>query len=295
MDATEFPQTGIAAQRPGRVLLMAHLAESDVESARAEARALFQAAGWEVVEADRYDGEPLDLVAVLGGDGTLLRAAELVHDQATPLLGINLGHLGFLAECEVGELPEAVDRVARGDYRVEPRATLDVTVEHPDGGVWRSWALNEVTVEKATPQRMVEVMVSVDGEDLSSFGCDGIVVATPTGSTGHAFSGGGPVVWPELRALLVVPLAAHALFNRPLLVTPESTVTVEVDPSSRFGALATCDGRRDAPLEVGARLAVRVAGQAVNLVRFGATPFGARLVRKFSLPVNGWRSRRREP
>jgi NAD+ kinase len=189
----------------------------------------------------------------------------------------------------VGELPQAIDRVVAGDYRVEPRATLEVRTTGPDGRVWSSWALNEVTVEKATPQRMVEVTISVDGQGLSSFGCDGIVVATPTGSTGHAFSAGGPVVWPGLRALLVVPLAAHALFNRPLLVTPQSTVTVEIDPASRFGAVATCDGRRTVALDVGGRMDVQVGTGAVNLVRFGAAPFGAKLVRKFSLPVSGWR------
>ncbi|MDR2453119.1 MAG: hypothetical protein LBD51_00865 [Bifidobacteriaceae bacterium] len=132
-------------------------------------------------------------------------------------------------------------------------------------------------------------MVSVDGQALSSFGCDGIVVATPTGSTGHAFSGGGPVVWPGSNALLVVPLAAHALFNRPLVVTEESSVTIEVDALSRSGAVAACDGRRTCALDPGGRMDVRLGAQAVNLVRFGAAPFAERLVRKFSLPVGGWR------
>jgi NAD+ kinase len=275
----------------GRALIMAHQAERDVEAARSLARARFESAGWEVADPDQYKGEPLDLVLVLGGDGTLLRAAELVYEQGTALLGVNLGHLGFLAETEVAELPQAIDRVVAGDYRVDPRATLEVRVARPDGEVWHGWALNEVTVEKALPQRMVEVLVSVDGQELSAFGCDGIVVATPTGSTGHAFSGGGPVVWPGLRALLVVPLAPHALFNRPFLVTPQSTVTIEVDARSRFGALATCDGRRTSALDVGGRMDVQVGAQTVNLVRFGAAPFGEKLVGKFALPVNGWRQR----
>ncbi|MDR2347838.1 MAG: NAD kinase [Bifidobacteriaceae bacterium] len=272
-----------------RVLVVAHQAERDVEAAQLLAQRRFEKAGWEVTDPDRHQGEALDLVLVLGGDGTLLRAAEMVYAQGTALLGVNLGHLGFLAESEVADLPDAIDRVVAGDYRVESRSTLRARVVHPDGRVWRSWALNEVTVEKAVPQRMVEVMVYVDGQGLSSFGCDGVVVATPTGSTGYAFSGGGPVVWPDLRALLVVPLAAHALFNRPLLVTPKSTVTIQVDPRSRFSAQAACDGRRTADLEVGGRIDVNVGSRTVNLVRFGAAPFGERLVRKFALPVQGWR------
>jgi NAD+ kinase len=275
----------------GKVLIMAHLAERGAERARKTTRRRFSQAGWSVVEPDGYQGEDLDLVVVLGGDGTLLRAAELVYDQGVPLLGVNLGHLGFLAESEASELAVSLDRVIAGEYRVEPRATLEVQVAHPDGRRWQGWALNEVTVEKVQPERMVEVMVRVDGQPLSSFGCDGIVVATPTGSTGHAFSGGGPVVWPQLSALLVVPLAAHALFNRPLLVDPASTVTVELQRDSRFAAVASCDGRRVEPLDLGARMDVRVGAQPVNLVRCGAAPFAAKLVRKFDLPVQGWRLR----
>ncbi|MDR2374072.1 MAG: NAD kinase [Bifidobacteriaceae bacterium] len=275
-----------------RVLIMAHMAETDVEAAQATARARFERADWEVTTPERHRGEPLDLVLVLGGDGTLLRAAELVHGQGTALLGVNLGHLGFLAECEAGELPTAIDRVVAGDYRVEPRATLSVTVTQPDGDVWRGWALNEVTLEKVVPQRMVEVILSVDGQDLSAFGCDGLVISTATGSTGHAFSGGGPVVWPDMAVLLVVPLAAHALFGRPLLVTPDSTVAVEVArgaPGARSNALASCDGRRTAPMGAGGRMEVTAGDRPVNLVRFGGQPFSERLVRKFDLPVRSWR------
>ncbi|MDR2381990.1 MAG: NAD kinase [Bifidobacteriaceae bacterium] len=276
----------------GRVLIVAHRAERDADHAQLAARRQFEQAGWEVTDPESHSGAHLDLVLVLGGDGTLLRAAELVYNQGTPLLGINLGHLGFLAEREAPELAEAIDQVVAGDFRVEPRATLEVKVIHADGHLWYGWALNEVTLEKVVPQRMVEVTIKVDGQGLSSFGCDGIVIATPTGSTGHAFSGGGPIVWPELKALLVVPLAAHALFNRPLLVPPESTVTVEVHAGSRSEALAACDGRRTAPLDVGARIDVRVGSQTINLVRFGAAPFSERLVRKFDLPVDGWRANR---
>jgi NAD+ kinase len=272
-----------------RVLIMAHMAERDVEAAQRVACERFDRAGWQTATPEDYGGEELDVVLVLGGDGTLLRAAELVRDRGTPLLGVNLGHLGFLAECEAAELPQAIEKVVTGDYRVEPRVTVDVTVTPPYGEVWRGWALNEVTLEKVLPQRMIEIILSVDGQDLSAFGCDGLVVSTATGSTGHAFSGGGPVVWPELEALLVVPLAAHALFNRPLLVTPDSRVTVEVSRISRSGALASCDGRRTSALEVGGRMDVTVSRQPVNLVRFKGESFAERLVRKFSLPVRSWR------
>ncbi|MDR0366849.1 MAG: NAD kinase [Bifidobacteriaceae bacterium] len=272
------------------VLVVAHAAETGVDQALRLAATEFAAAGWEVISTDEFEGQPVDLVLVLGGDGTLLRAAELVHDQGTPLLGVNLGHLGFLAECEGGELAAAIDRAVSGNYRIESRSTLAVRAAVPDGQVWHSWALNEVTVEKAMPERMVEVMLSVDGQDLGSYGCDGLVIATATGSTGHAYSGGGPVVWPDLSVLVVVPLAAHALFNRPLLVAPYSTVTIEVALDSRSPALAICDGRRSRALPAGGRMEVTVGSQDVNLVRFGGQPFGERLVRKFALPVRSWRA-----
>jgi NAD+ kinase len=274
-----------------RVLIVSHTAETDVEKAHQLASTRFAAVGWQTLETDQYSGQRLDLVLVLGGDGTLLRAAELVHHRGTPILGVNLGHLGFLAESEAGELTWAIDRVAAGEYQIERRATLEVTVTQPGEPSWHGWALNEVTIEKSLPQKMIELMLSIDGQDVSSFGCDGLVVSTATGSTGHAFSGGGPVVWPEFRALLVVPLAAHALFDRPLLVTPRSIVTVDLSRHSRSPALASCDGRRTAALGLGGRMDVTVGAEDINLVRFGGSPFSARLVRKFSLPVSGWRGR----
>jgi NAD+ kinase len=169
-----------------------------------------------------------ELVIVLGGDGTLLRAAELARPAGTPLIGVNLGHVGFLAEAEPDGLVRTVDHLLAGEYRVEERMTLDVVARDNGSEIARTWALNEVSVEKASRERMVEVIIEVDGRPLSRWGCDGVVCATPTGSTAYAFSAGGPVVWPEVEALLVVPLAAHALFARPLVVSPRSVVAVEL-------------------------------------------------------------------
>ena len=231
----------------------------------------------------------LELAVVLGGDGTILKAAELVRNSQTPLLGINLGHVGFLAESEKNEISSTIARVVAKDYLVTERMTLDVAVKLDGKEVYRTWALNEATVEKSARERMLEVVVEVDGRPLSSFGCDGIVVSTPTGSTAYAFSGGGPVVWPSVDALLMVPLSAHALFARPLVISPNSLVAVEVLQRSAGAGVLWCDGRRSTELPVGARVEVRKSEKPVRLARLSQGPFTDRLVRKFSLPVEGWR------
>ncbi len=141
---------------------------------------------------------------------------------------MNLGHVGFLAEAEPDGLTQTVDSLLAGEYRVEERMTLDVVARENGTQIARTWALNEVTVEKAARERMIEVVIEVDDRPLSRWGCDGVVCATPTGSTAYAFSAGGPVVWPEVEALLMVPLAAHALFARPLVVSPQSVLAVEL-------------------------------------------------------------------
>ena len=231
----------------------------------------------------------LELVMVLGGDGTILKAAEIVRESATPLMGINLGHVGFLAESEREGLTHAVARVVAKDYLVKERLTLDVRVLVGGKEVFRTWALNEATVEKSTAERMLEVVVEIDRRPLSSFGCDGIIMATPTGSTAYAFSAGGPVVWPSVDAMLMVPLSAHALFSRPMVISPRSLLAVEVmDRSSGTGVL-WCDGRRTHDLPVGARVEVSKSAKSVRLARLRQGPFTDRLVRKFSLPVTGWR------
>jgi NAD+ kinase len=236
-----------------------------------------------------FQESDLELAVVLGGDGTILKAAELVRASQTPLLGINLGHVGFLAESEKNEISSTMARVVAKDYLVKERLTLDVSVKLDGKEVYRTWALNEATVEKSARERMLEVVVEVDGRPLSSFGCDGIVVSTPTGSTAYAFSGGGPVVWPSVDALLMVPLSAHALFARPLVISPNSLVAVEVLQRSAGAGVLWCDGRRSTELPVGARVEVRKSDKPVRLARLSQGPFTDRLVRKFSLPVEGWR------
>ena len=229
-----------------------------------------------------------DLVLVLGGDGTLLRAAEIARPAGVPLLGVNLGHVGFLAEAEREDLGHTVERVRSGDYLVEERLTLDVSVWSDGSTPVSQWALNEVSVEKASRERVLDVVVEVDGRPLSRWGCDGVLFATPTGSTAYAWSAGGPVVWPDVDALLLVPISAHALFARPLVVAPESVLAVEL-LSGEDGGVLWADGRRTMPLTAGARIEVRRSEQPVKLARLSTRPFTDRLVAKFQLPVRGWR------
>lgn len=231
----------------------------------------------------------VEFVAVLGGDGTILRAAEMVRGCAAPLLGVNLGHVGFLAESERDNLSQAISRALARDYTVEERMTLAVEVRVDSHVIYDSWALNEASVEKASRERMLEVVIEVDGRPLSSFGCDGVVMSTPTGSTAYSFSAGGPVVWPTLDAMLLVPLSAHALFARPLVVAADSTLAVEVLERTAVEGILWCDGRRAFDLPPGARVVARRSSVPVRLARLHHGPFTDRLVGKFNLPVTGWR------
>jgi NAD+ kinase len=230
-----------------------------------------------------------EIVFALGGDGTLLRAAELARPAAVPLLGINLGKVGFLAEAEIDDLDSAVRYAVARQYTVDERLTLAVRVEHEGRTLATSWALNEASVEKGARERVLELRVDVDGRPLSRYGCDGVVCATPTGSTAYAFSAGGPVVWPEVEALLLVPISAHALFSRALVTAPSSTITVEVDPRAP-GAVLCCDGRRVFDVPPGAVITVRRGDPPVRVARLRPSPFTDRLVAKFGLPVHGWRA-----
>jgi NAD+ kinase len=261
----------------------------------------------QVVPVSALAADGAEMVLVIGGDGTLLRAAELARPAGVPLLGVNLGHVGFLAEAEPENLNEAVDRVVEGKYVIERRMTIDVTVRADGHVTATTWALNEASVEKTARERMLDMVVEVDGRPLSRWGCDGVVFATPTGSTAYAFSAGGPVVWPEVEALLMVPISAHALFARPMVVSPRSVLAAEViGPAGGQGetsrAVMWCDGRRRVDLDPGARVEARRGSEPVLLARLrgvgadaeGAevgAPFTDRLVVKFGLPVAGWRGR----
>jgi NAD+ kinase len=289
------------------VLLLAHTGRDATTDAARRVVKRLQAAGVEVrllaAEAaemsltdvvicggERGSAAGAELVLVLGGDGTILRAAELARDAGVPLLGVNLGRVGFLAEAEPEDLDTVITEVLDRRYTVEQRMTLDVDVVIDGEVVDSGWALNECSVEKASRERMLEVMVEVDDRPLSRWGCDGVVAATPTGSTAYAFSAGGPVVWPTVEALLVVPISAHALFARPLVASPDSVVAMEV-LATGSEAVAACDGRRTRTLPHGSRVEVRRGASPVLLARTHARPFTDTLVDKFGLPVEGWRGR----
>ncbi|WP_394551703.1 NAD kinase [Agromyces sp. MMS24-JH15] len=238
---------------------------------------------------EEVDPALIELAIILGGDGTILRAAELTRAHPVPLLGVNLGHVGFLAESERDDLGYTVSRALARDYAVEERMTLAVRVERGSEVLHDGWALNEVTVEKAERERMLEVVIEVDQRPLSSFGCDGVVMSTPTGSTAYSFSGGGPIVWPTVEAMLLVPLSAHALFARPIVVAPDSTLAVEVLQRTETAAVLWSDGRRMFDLPTGSRVVVTRSDVPVRLARLHEAPFTDRLVSKFALPVTGWR------
>lgn len=319
--------TAVAAAPEDRaVLLVAHTGRPDIVSVAAHIRRRLEGAGIRLVALDPEAAElgmpemgvpdsgpsgpagapgmpgapgtpgaghrdAVELVLTLGGDGTLLRGAEEARARQAPVLGINLGRVGFLTETDADHLDAALDAVIARDYRISERMTVDVRVIHDGRPIADGWALNEVSVEKGTRERILDVVVEVDGRGVSAFGCDGVLCATPTGSTAYAFSAGGPIIWPGVAALLVMPSNAHALFARPLVVGADSTVSLHLDPQGHEAVLA-CDGRRSVQIPPGTWVHMRAGAIPVRLVRLTDEPFTDRLVRKFSLPVHGWRDRR---
>ncbi len=246
--------------------------------------------GIEVVDADPDAANGCELVLALGGDGTFLRAAELARNADIPVLGVNLGRIGFLAEAEADAIDTVLEHVVSQSYRIEDRLTLDIALRVKGEVINRGWALNDASLEKGPRLGVLGVVLEVDGRPGSTFGCDGVLVSTPTGSTAYAFSAGGPVLWPDLEALLVVPNNAHALFARPMVTSPDAAIAIEIEADGH-DAIVFCDGRREMLVPAGARLEVRRCEVSVKWARLDSAPFTDRLVRKFRLPVTGWRGR----
>ncbi|WP_306232376.1 NAD kinase [Agrococcus beijingensis] len=246
--------------------------------------------GLDAVEAyDPAVAPEVELIMTLGGDGTILRTAELQRSIDAPLLGINLGHVGFLAEAEVAEVADVVERALRRDYEVEQRLVLCVRVFRGDELLHQTWAINEAAVEKSGSGRMISTLLEIDGRPISSFGTDAVLLATPTGSTAYSFSAGGPIVWPTAEVLLLVPLGAHALFTRPLVVAPTSTMSVTIALDSTDHGMLWCDSRRSFELPQGTRVEATRDERPLRLARLSRAPFADRLVAKFHLPVEGFR------
>lgn len=227
----------------------------------------------------------LEVAVVLGGDGTMLRAAEVTRKHQIPLLGVNLGHVGFLAEVEKLSLDAVVSAITEKKYVIDPRMTLKYSVKRDGQEVASGWALNEVTVERQHTT-MVELFLEIDNRPISRWGCDGLICSTPTGSTAYAFSAGGPVVWPEVDALVVLPISAHALFSRPLVISTHSQIVVRIDSA---GGLLSADSLRNFELLQGDRVQISKDAEVVQLAHLTDTSFSDRLVAKFKLPIQGWR------
>lgn len=290
--------------KPSRVLVVTHALREDVAELAEKIAAALRAAGVAarilsgdvdrlgkseaIMVGDDSCTEPADLVLALGGDGTVLRSARLAAKADVPLLGVNFGRVGFLAEAETGELETVISRLVEGDYTVEERTALAVESAGAEGEDVTTWAFNDIAVEKAEPARMLEVFVEIDGSRISRYGCDGILCASPTGSTAHAMSAGGPVVWPDVDALVVVPMNAHALFAKPMIIHSSSEIRIGVESLGIAGALIA-DGKRVAELTAGSTVTIRRSARPVKLVRMSGRSFASRLVSKLSLPVDGWR------
>ena len=227
----------------------------------------------------------VEIAIVLGGDGTILRGAEVTLSREIPLLGLNLGHVGFLAEVSKPAIADIARSIVDKSYVYENRMVLGYSVLRGGEEISQGWALNEITVERDSTT-MVELFVEIDKRPLSHWGCDGLICSTPTGSTAYAFSAGGPVLWPEIDALVLLPISAHALFSRPMVVSTKSEIVVTVESSV---ALLSADALRKSPLLSGDRVVITKYPHTIKLAHVNPTLFTDRLVAKFKLPVEGWR------
>ena len=234
---------------------------------------------------DFNDSSKVDLAVVLGGDGTMLRAAEIFRGKKLPILGINLGHVGFLAEIERPSLSDIANAITAGSFEIEERMSLSYQLLRGGKVLQSGWALNEVTIERNDHQ-MIDLFVQIDHRPLSRWWCDAVICATPTGSTAYAYSAGGPVVWPEVDALVLIPLAAHALFTRPMVISPKSEIVIDIESDS---ADLNADGIRRTKLQKNDRVVLTSDKEDVLLAHIKPAAFADRLVAKFKLPVEGWR------
>jgi len=228
------------------------------------------------------DPAELDALLTLGGDGTLLRGARLLGSRSVPIIGINLGRLGFLTCCQGDELGAALERFAAGDYHGEPRMVLEAIARDRDGEERQRWfALNDVVLGKSGIARAVRLGITANGEPVATYSADGVVVSSPTGSTAYSLSAGGPVVYPTLESMVVTPVSAHTLAIRPLVLPPSAEVTVRSDDG--LGLIITVDGQSGGEFGPGEALVVRRAGHQVIIVRFPGQRFFATMRRKL-----GW-------
>jgi NAD+ kinase len=253
------------------------------------------------VDEQFNEGVNYDLAISLGGDGTFLSVAQMLFGKDTPILGINMGHVGFLTAMDLNasvdgsqECAEVLLKAAvSGNCNVQKRSTLEVTAKNPDGSVLKDWAINEAALEKAgvagDRYGMLNTRLEVDGAAFSEYGCDGIIISTPTGSTAHAYSAGGPIIWPEVEAFVVVPVAAHALFSRPIVLGSSSVLRLHIDETAAGFATLMLDGRRAHRLKSGAVVEVKKSTTYINFIEVDGAQFTSKLVSKFHLPVQGWR------
>ena len=274
------------------VLLVTHPHRIEAATAAKELNTLLTAKNIKVfstlttLDIPEYkQNESVDLAIVLGGDGTMLRAAQLFRGKNVPILGINLGHVGFLAEIERPALSEIAQAISDNSFTVEERMSLNYQLIRDGKQIETGWALNEVLVERNDHQ-MIDLFVQIDHRPLSRWWCDSVICATPTGSTAYAFSAGGPVVWPEVDAVVLLPLAAHALFSRPMVVSPKSEIVLDLGSDS---ADLNSDGIRRTKLQINDRIILTSDKEDVLLAHIKAATFTDRLVAKFKLPVEGWR------
>lgn len=231
--------------------------------------------------AARGFAEGLDLVVSIGGDGTFLRAAHLASRADVPLLGVKVGRMGFLTEVEPDEAPAVLDRLLSGTARIEERLAV---LAESDGATFEpQWALNEVIVEKSARHRLIRLAVFVGETYVTTFSADGVITATPTGSTAYSFSAGGPIVSPSMPCIVVTPVAAHMVFDRSLVLAADERVTIEV--LGEESGLLSADGRESLELPVGTRVRIGAASRPSRFVRPDDAPAFHELVRgKFGLP-----------